>query len=50
MKLKVLAAQSQATGSVGLWENTAIWEKSVNVLVDVSVKTISSDASSEAQT
>lgn len=51
MKLKVLAAQSQATGSVGTWENTeSSLGQSVNVLVDVSVKMISSDASSEAQT
>lgn len=50
MKLKVLAAQSQATGSVGTWENTeSSLGQSVNVLVDVSVKMISSDASSEVQ-
>lgn len=45
MKLKVLAAQSQAPGKI----QTVVWERSVNVLLDVSVKTISSDVPSEAQ-
>lgn len=50
VKLKILAVQKEAIGSVSTWENTAGWEYSINVLVDVSANTISSDVFNEADT